>query len=221
MKHIHKLLYSLFSFCICGFSILSANAAQKCGKLIQRDDGATDLQAEGWTWHLYKDGLPTTINTSWGVCANNHCITISSDTFSAACIQYSNVAMLSLYESAFLSYGCTSGEAYTATKCIPNSQCETGRSACNSNIYHKMTCSNGCTTGYFYDSTTNNCIVCPSYYTKQLGKAEVLRYGTTSGCATTGNAIKSRCYITNVTDGYNNSNGDRYSISNDHCFYSN
>ena len=206
---------------VCGFCVTSVNAAQKCGKLIQRDDGATDLEADGWTWHLYKDGKPATVNSSLGVCANNQCITVSSDNFNAACINYATVAMLSLYESVLGEYGCTAGYAYTASKCIENSQCASGYSACNGNKYHKSSCYNGCSTGFFYDTDASTCVACPSYYTKEASKAEQIKYGTTSGCATTSNALKTRCYLQDVTNGYNTATKDRYTISGGLCFYSN
>ena len=222
MKKLHKILYSFFSFCICGFSIQHADAAQKCGKLILRDDGATDLQADGWRWHLYKDAKPTSPNSSLGVCVNNQCLTISTANFNAACVNYASVYMLSLYEAEFVNYGCTADYAYTATKCIQDSACSTGYSACQSALYHKIGCSAGCAPGFFYDSDASACTQCPTYSIAIAQKDGTVMLSderaSTASCNATSDATINKCYASNVTNG-RTKDGHSYTITNGACFY--
>lgn len=219
MKKLHKLLYSLFGFFACNFGATGADAAGvKCGEI--RDGFPTSLfAADGFQWHLYKDSKPTEIDTKLGICANNQCITVSSDKFNAVCVTYADVALLSLYESEASSYGCTEGYAYYTSGCIADEQCTPGYAACQQSKYHTKSCTTGCAQGYYYDSASRTCKLCPSYNTYIAGTIAEL-YGSTTSCNTTTYATVTKCYITNVTNGYDKATGDSYMISSDDmCMY--
>ncbi len=224
MKKLHKILYSLFGFFVCGLGHTGVRAGTMCGKF---DHGTefTKLKAiDGWTYYLYEGERPADINTSLGVCVNNQCITVSSDNFSAGCVEYSSVWALSLYEATPIqsTFGCTGGEAYTASGCIADSECSTGFAACESDLYHKTGCSAGCAEGFFYDSDASACTQCPTYSIAIAGKDGTVMVsdvsGSTASCNVTKNATINKCYASDVTNG-RTKDGHSYTITNGACFY--
>lgn len=241
MKKLHKILYSLFGFFVCGFGHTGARAdGTACGEFIQ-ENGYTTLKVDssadvennpggsgcaGTVWILYKNSkdkinIPS---SAQNYCDGNQCITVSSGNFSSGCVTYKgNTSFCGLYEVQVTSnYGCTQGEAYTSSGCKAASSCDVGRHPCDNRRYHKSTCNNGCAPGFFYDSATSVCTQCPTYNIEIAGKDgtafETDVSGSTASCYATNDATVNNCYASNVTNG-RTKDGHSYTITNGACFY--
>lgn len=208
MNAVNKILYSLFTFFVCGFAYKSANAEIACGRIVYTNNVISNAGGQG-------NSPMYCCNTAMG--SSGICNEISFDSrYSAVCVEFSGVRFLGLYNCRAISYGCAEMEhKYTSSGCVA---CPTGELARNkvletSSSIHDFqiakTCGY-CNKGYYATSASASasCAKC----TTQYGSA-----GTTSSINSKTSAPQSKCYI---TSGSGSDTTGSFTIAGQ-CYYSN
>lgn len=182
MKTIHKILYSLFTFFVCGTSARAeyTGSGTACGPLdyqssavvIYMDISKFGASGKGWM-HCSPNKWPTQAETQ------------TTKNFEYGCVTYTKADFLHLYSCSFTSFACTSQDKYydSTNGCI---SCATGTcsNSASATSHQNTSCSN-CAAGYY--SKNGTCTRC----TTEFGST-----GTTSGCLTKSSATQTKCYIT-------------------------
>lgn len=206
MNTVNKILYSLFTFFVCGFAYKSANATITCGRMGHTNHVITNVGGRG--------------NVPMLCCINamdtsGACNQIKFDTrYSAVCVEFSEVKAPRLYDCRAISYGCAEMEhKYTSSGCVA---CPEGELARNNifetshsiyDIQAAKTC-RYCAKGYYATSASASCTKCPSQYGIT---------GTTISITSKSSAPQSKCYI---TSGSGSDTTGSFTIAGQ-CYYSN
>lgn len=218
MKKLHKLLYSLFGFFVCGFGAHAANTVSgKASDYTLRPFSGLSTTHDFFCCKV-EPGVPCSSNMTTGQCSNDGCYSLSNyGVYDSATVSYASVWGLNLYGCEVVAQGCYSNSrGFNGSAC---ENCKTGYlSTCSSPQIHQYTCGAACAAGYFYDSESQTCELCPSYNTKTENEIYT-KYGTTKSCNPTTSAVATKCYITNVSNGYDKATGDSYEISSGMCMY--
>lgn len=206
MNAVNKILYSLFTFFVCGFAYKSADAALACGRIVRTNEVVSNAGGFGNS-PMYC--CNTTLSTS------GQCNVVSFDTrYSAVCVEFSGVRYLGLYSCRVVSYGCAEMEhKYTTSGCVT---CPTGEMARSQVLETSSTIDafqiaktcGYCDKGYYAPSASASCIKCPSQY----GSA-----GTTISISSKSTTPQSKCYI---TSGIGSDTTGSFTIAGQ-CYYSN
>ncbi len=206
LNAVNKILYSLFTFFVCGFAYKSANADVACGRIVYTNNVISNAGGQG-------NSPMFCCNTAMGT--SGICNEISFDSrYSAVCVEFSGVRFLGLYNCRAISYGCAEMEhKYTSSGCVA---CPKGELARNkvletSSSIHDFqiakTCGY-CDKGYYATSASASCTKCPSQYGST---------GTTISITSKSSAPQSKCYI---TSGSGSDTTGSFTIAGQ-CFYSN
>lgn len=206
LNAVNKILYSLFTFFVCGFAYKSANADLACGRIVETNRVISNAGGYG---------------NARMFCCNNamdpyvRCNEISFDSrYSAVCVEFSGVKFLGLYNCRVVSYGCAEMEhKYTSSGCVACPKGELARNTVleiSSSIHNfqiAKTCGY-CDKGYYATSASASCTKCPSQYGST---------GTTSSITSKSDAPQSQCYI---TSGIGSDTTGSFTIAGQ-CYYSN
>ncbi len=215
MNTINKILYSLFTFFVCGTSVRQAMAAantQYCGSVLYGTSIYVPVH-RGNSWMNCCRGAYDSSATGGTTSACGAAGQVSLSSYKSVCIKYnsSTIHDLSLYECSVVSNtaGCGTAERWDGSKCVT---CDTG--LCSGTLtgptvsYIRPSTCTSCAMGFYYDQNMKACTACPT-----SGGIK----GQTSGCFATSKALLSSCYIKGPGNGSDTTGS--FSIGSETCYY--
>lgn len=217
MKRIHKILYSLFGFFICGLGHNSSYAATVTGsadgfRVTPHTNSPLSSGFAFFCCNVAKGKICAT-DAATSTCSNNGCNTVDGfGVYDSATVSYTAVWGLNLYGCTVDKQGCDgNSRGYNGSKCVT---CATGaQSGCSAGRVHQYKCASACVNGYFYESANQQCVLCPQY----MNGSGKYTNASSPACNSSLAATKTKCYIpknatAQDTSGY-------FQVVNSNCTY--
>ncbi len=217
MKRIHKILYSLFGFFICGLGHNSSYAASVTGSAegyrVTPHTSGTLSTGFGFFCCNVAAGKTCATNATTSTCSNNSCNTVDGfGAYDSATVSYTSVWGLNLYGCTVDKQGCDGNtRGYDGSQCVT---CDTGaRSGCSAGRIHQYKCASACSNGFFYDSTKQVCVRCSQY----MNGSGTYTNASSPTCNSSTAATQTKCYIPVGATAQDDSG--YFQVVNSNCLY--